>query len=76
MRIRDQKTKAAFVKYLKENPELRFWQALRSFWHVSFIYFSETYKELEGLQDSFYIEADEHLSARGDKKSLRERLFP
>ena len=31
MKIRDKKTKEAFIKYLKKHPELRFWQALSGF---------------------------------------------
>ena len=30
-KVRDKKTKKAFIKYLKNNPEQRFFQAVRNF---------------------------------------------
>lgn len=48
-----------FVKYCQENPEQRFWQALRNWSNYCFIYGSNTppYKVLaKDLEDTFYIE--------------------
>lgn len=53
--MRDEKTKKAFIKYLEENPEERFWQAVRNFTHAPFLYVSDKMVE---LQDTFYIESD------------------
>lgn len=55
MKIRDQKTKEAFIKYLEENPEQRFWQAIRNFWKADFV----TITKGMDTKDTFYIEADE-----------------
>lgn len=35
--MRSAKTKKAFIKYLKEHPEERFWQAVRNFSGRAFI---------------------------------------
>lgn len=58
----------SFVKYCKENPELRFWQALRNWSKYSFVFGIKTSKvwtersieelsnEYPDLEDTFYKE--------------------
>ena len=55
------KTKQAFINYLKEHPEERFWQAIRNFSGYDFIYRSNTLIDHPDLQDTFFIEADKEL---------------
>jgi hypothetical protein len=55
MKIRDEKTKALFAKYLAKYPEQRFMQAVRNFWNVPFLGVSNDLKEWE---DTFYMEGD------------------
>lgn len=66
--IRSQETKEAFIKYLDEHPQERFWQAVRNFANVGFVTVSDTppfnypgasdeWKEVGGLpEDTFYRE--------------------
>ena len=58
--MRSPKTKKAFIKYLKEHPEERFWQALRNFSGFHFIYGCNDFvyqmpKSIK-LVDTFYEE--------------------
>lgn len=59
----------SFTKYCKENPELRFWQALRNWSKYDFIMgWSAEEFDLDkanemGLKDTFYIE-DSAISER------------
>lgn len=59
MEIRDEKTKEAFAKYIVEHPQERFWQAIRNFAGVGFVYISNELMSEDGLKDTFYIESDE-----------------
>lgn len=57
-RSRNSKVLANFVRYCEANPELRFWQALRSWTKYNFIYVSNNLlnnPELE-IEDTFYWE--------------------
>ena len=65
--MRSKKTKESFVKFLKENPQLRFWQALRAWSEVGFILTSTHFdpdmfdrkwlsKNRVDIQDTFYLE--------------------
>lgn len=65
--MRDEKTKKAFIEYLEENPELRFWQALGGFTRKRIYQSDQSLMVLERLtkekilsylEDTFYIEAD------------------
>lgn len=58
MKIRDEKTKQLFIKYLEEHPDERFMQAVRNFIGVPFLVVSDTAPK-EG--DTFYWECDEML---------------
>lgn len=74
MKIRDEKTKKAFIKYLEEHPDERFWQAIRNFWRADYIVLTDNLDqedEFPALRDTFYIEADEELERRehGKEKS-------
>ena len=58
MKIRDEKTKQLFIKYLEEHPSERFMQAVRNFIGAPFLVVSGTVpKEV----DTFYWECDEML---------------
>lgn len=57
--MRSEKTKKAFIKYLEENPELRFWQALAGF---SGYVISVSTEVPTNVHDTFYFE-----ELRGDK---------
>ena len=63
MKIRDEKTKQLFIKYLEEHPNERFMQAVRNFIGVPFLVVSGTISK-EG--DTFYWECDEILE--GDEE--------
>ena len=58
MQIKDKETKDGFIKYLKEHPEERFWQALRNWACIPFILASN---DLEGKTavDTYYWESDD-----------------
>jgi hypothetical protein len=44
------------AKYCEQNPELRFWQALRNFSKHNFIYVSQDHVEgVDSLKDTFYM---------------------
>lgn len=58
MKIRDEKTKQLFIKYLEEHPNERFMQAVRNFIRVPFLVVSG-FPPKEG--DTFYWECDEML---------------
>lgn len=66
MKIRDEKTRKLFIQYLEENPEQRFFQAVRNF---TFQYISQAYrieacyykKEGDERKDTYYWECDEML---------------
>lgn len=58
MKIRDEKTKQLFIKYLEEHPSERFMQAVRNFIGVPFLVASGVPPK-EG--DTFYWEYDEML---------------
>lgn len=45
-----------FTEYCRDNPDLRFWQALRNWSGQNFIMSSRT-REGEGLKDTFYWQA-------------------
>lgn len=71
MKIRDQKTKEAFIKFLNDNPDLRFWQAIRNFSTYDFILGWEAeefdFSKLpEGCVDTFYIEEDKDIQVKRD----------
>ncbi len=58
MEVRSQKTKEAFIKYLEEHPEERFWQAVRNFSGYGFI-LARNYSDAENdvsTIDTFYWE--------------------
>ena len=61
MKIRDEQTKKLFIKYLKDHPEFRFWQAVRNFFGWPFIYRGTELISGNGLEDTFYVEQDEEL---------------
>ena len=49
-------TLASFVQYCAENPDLRFWQALRGWKDCGFIYVSDELIDDPRLTDTFYRE--------------------
>ena len=58
--LRHQKKLDSFIAYCKQHPSERFWQALRNWANVAFIFTADgskmgddTYKN---LKDTFYIE--------------------
>lgn len=57
MKIRSEKTKKAFIKYLQDpkNKDLRFWQAVRNFSTYDFIYGGKGASGGE-LEDTFFKE--------------------
>lgn len=63
MKIRDEKTKQLFIKYLEEHPSERFMQAVRNFIGVPFLVATGTPpKDGAALTaDTFYWECDEML---------------
>ena len=58
MKVRDEKTKQLFIKYLEEHPDERFMQAVRNFIGAPFLVVSNTTPK-EG--DTFYWECDKLL---------------
>lgn len=48
----------SFIKYCQENPEQRFWQALRNWSGHSFVLVSEesNHGDIEDIVDTFYFE--------------------
>ena len=56
--MRDKEAKQAFIKYLKDNPQERFFQAVRNFSGASFIVVMDKVPQPEkGEYDTFYWEA-------------------
>ena len=53
--VRSEKTKIAFLKYLEEHPNERFWQSIRNFSGYAFILASDVLPN-EGQVDTFYFE--------------------
>lgn len=57
MKIRSEKTKKLFIKYLEEHPQERFWQAVRNFSGYPFVIGSNIPPEdTENQEDTFYRE--------------------
>lgn len=54
---RNRRVLASFVAYCKAHPEERFWQALRNWAGVGFVFVSDTLAE--GVRDTFYREGKE-----------------
>lgn len=47
-----------WLRYRVENPEMRFWQALRNYMDVGYIFLGESDNEIperQMLKDTFYI---------------------
>lgn len=62
--MRDRKTKEQFVKYLNENPDLRFFQAIRNFTKAYLNGYSNficSSSERYSYEDTFNWECDEML---------------
>lgn len=55
MTIRSQKTKEAFIKYLEDHPQERFWQAVRNFSKYNYI-FGGYSPDKTDAKDTFYEE--------------------
>jgi len=53
---RNEKTLASFVEYCRANPSLRFWQALRNWAGVNFIFAGGSHLDLDDVRDTFYWE--------------------
>ena len=53
---RNKKSLESFAKYCKENPEQRFFQALRNWYGIAFIGISS---DREHWKDTFYLEEGE-----------------
>ena len=48
-----------WLKYRADHPELRYWQALRNYMGVGYIFLAESDNEMperQTLQDTFYIQ--------------------
>jgi hypothetical protein len=58
--VRSAETKEAFINYLEEHPEERFWQAVRNFSGYSFILASDILP-VDGQLDTFYWEGRTHV---------------
>ena len=67
MKIRDAKTKEAFIEYLRANPEQRFLQAVTNFVAIRMklgcwsLCICKSPEEIGSLRDVFPIEGDEYL---------------
>ena len=64
MKIRDEKTKHLFIKYLEEHPDERFFQAIRNFtyYHISPATHIYARYGVDGdLKDTFYWPCDDML---------------
>lgn len=58
MKIKDDRTKQLFIKYLEEHPDERFMQAVRNFIGVPFLVVTDSVPK-DG--DTFYWECDKML---------------
>lgn len=58
--MRDENIKKAFIKYLEENPEQRFFQALTNFCQLPYIGFAST-PSGGNFRDLWHVEADEEI---------------
>jgi hypothetical protein len=56
IKSKNAETLEGFVKYCKVNPDLRFWQALRTWSGHSFIFFGDGPYDDPELEDTFHIE--------------------
>lgn len=54
-----------FLIFCFENPDLRFWQALRTFLKVGYIYTSKEYTNCDKIKDTFYITNEELIKGVG-----------
>jgi hypothetical protein len=50
----------SFIKYCEKHPEERFWQALRNWAGVAFIYASCVPEGRGGMEDTFYWEKNKN----------------
>ncbi len=50
--MRSEETLESFIKHCKDNPQQRFWQALRNWSGYSYVYVDTD----DGLADTFYWE--------------------
>jgi hypothetical protein len=55
--VRSEETKKAFIKYLEEHPEERFWQAVRNFSGKGYVWVSNRIVDDPNAKDTFYWEA-------------------
>jgi hypothetical protein len=60
--VRSAETRQAFIKYLEDHPEERFWQAVRNFSGYTFVLASDILP-VDGQLDTFYWEGRTHLEA-------------
>lgn len=60
--VRSARTKKAFIKYLKEHPEERFWQAVRNFSGFLFVRVKDIDADGDTIldEDTFYWEGRDH----------------
>lgn len=67
--MRDRKTKEQIVQYLNENPEQRFFQAVRNFTLENLNKYSSFICSTSGdgsFEDTFYCECDEMLENKSE----------
>lgn len=67
--MRDRKTKEQFVKYLNENPDLRFFQAIRNFTLENLNKYSSFICSTTGdgsFEDTFNWECDKMLEGKSE----------
>lgn len=57
-KIRSEKTKKAFIKYMEEHPDERFWQSIANFAKVNFVLVSDRFEIDEGIVPRFVNPVD------------------
>ena len=60
-KIRDEKIKKAFIEYLQQDTDERFFQALTNFCKLPYIGLAEGPKG-EGFRDLWHVEADKEIN--------------
>lgn len=65
--MKDQAIKEAFIKYLEENPSMRFFQALTNFTQLPYIGTAQT-PSGEGFRDLWHVRSDEQINWVGKEE--------
>lgn len=64
MIVRDHQIKQGFIQFLRDAPDLRFWQAIAAFTGFPFVLVKRDIDD--GPQDTFYLEGEDALCPKSE----------